>query len=286
MKFKYISTLLLCTLFVHFSNAQSDFNISTGLQFSYPQLNLDNATIDNSLSTGFGVDLGISYRLNSHFSFHSGVGLNYFESKIKLDAYNSFENAVDISGEAFEFRYNLQNFYEEQKFTGISVPIAVQYETDGNFRFYTKIGFEAIFFVNQSFESSAENLTTTGFFPRINAVLDRPKFAGFGSFENPKFTTNNLEIENSYNAILELGIKKMFKNGNSFYAGVFAKLGLNTINATPSSNGLISFNADAPTDFLSTSILQAVDRKTNTTNQFSKARLNIFGTSIKYEFSF
>ncbi|AUC86357.1 hypothetical protein CW731_14195 [Polaribacter sp. ALD11] len=284
IKLKNIVTLLVGVLLVQFSNAQSDINLSVGVQSMYPKLELNNASLDNSLSIGYGVDLGVSYRINTHFSVHSGIGLNHYKSEIKLDSYSSFQNSVDLSGEDFEFRYQLQNFSEEQQLTTISIPIAFQYETTGNFRFYSKVGLEANFFVNKKYTSRVEKLTTTGYFPRINAELDQPRFAGFGNFDTQEFIANDFDIKNSYNATLGLGLKQILKNGNSLYFGVFAKLGINTITSSLG-KGLISYNSNEPMDFLSTSILQAVDRKSSASNQFTQAKLSVFGCTLKYEFS-
>ncbi|MCI2230212.1 outer membrane beta-barrel protein [Polaribacter sp. MSW13] len=288
---KHRIVLLFCLVLVQFSYAQSDsekvipklkFSVGTELMTSKVQLN--NSSLENPSGFGFGVNLGISYRLNTKFSLFSGLGFNRYKSKITLDSYSSFENSVDMSGEDFEFRYEVQNFSEEQNYSAISIPIAIQYETTGNFRFYSKVGFEANFFVSQKYESKAEKLTTTGYFPRINAELTQPTFAGFGSFENQKFISNDFKVKNSFNATLEAGVKQILKSGNSLYVGVFTKLGLNTLSSDMKS-GLVSYNSEEATAFLSTSILQAIDRQRSSSNQFAQAKLRVFGIAFRYEFS-
>lgn len=285
LKTKYITTLFLCVVVIQVSSAQKVIKLSGGVTSSYSQLNFDNVLINNDICAGYGAAFGISYQLNPKFSLHSGFGVNLYISEIELDTYNSFENTVDVSGDAFEFRYQVNKFSENQEFTAISVPFTIQYETEGDFRLYAKAGFEANFFVNNRYQSSGENITTTGFFSDINAILDRPTFAGFGNFENQEFTGTEVAIKNSYNAILEIGVKKVLKNGNAIYAGLYAKLGLNNIASTASTNGLVSYNQDAPTSFLATSVLQAVDRQRGSETSFGKARLNVFGVNFSYEFS-
>jgi len=287
IKFKYTTAFAFCVLVSQFSFAQKKLQFSIGTELNYGQLSMENANIeDNFLRPAIGGDFGVSYRLNPKFSLHTGIGFNVYKSQVRLNSYSSFQNTMDNTGEPFEFRYLLNNLLEKQKFTAISIPIAFQYETTGEVRFYSKIGIEANLFVSQEFETSLENITTTGYFPRFNATLDRPKFAGFGSFDKNQFSENDLEINNSYNATLELGIKKLFKNKNSIYVGIFAKYGLNDVSKTNNNAGIVSFNAEDPTVFTATSLLNAVDRQQGATKTFSEAKFHVFGTAITYEFSF
>lgn len=283
---KSVALMSVALLASNFSEAQSDLKFSVGSQFHFSQIQLESSKFENSIEPGAGVTAGISLGLNEHFSIHSGAGLNYYQSRNSIGTYSSFQDATDISGENFEFRYTANNYSEVQKLTAVTIPLAFQFETIGTVRFYAKLGVEANFFINEKSESRATSLTTTGFFPRFNAVLDAPRFAGFGTYVNQEFNESDLELENSYNATLELGVKQMYSSGSALYVGAFFKYGVNDISNPAGSDGLISFDSQNPIDFRSTSVLNAVDRVQGSATGFtSQANLHVFGLAFRYEFS-
>ncbi|NEV94006.1 hypothetical protein G3567_07585 [Psychroflexus sp. YR1-1] len=265
--------------------SQTDFSLSVGTQFQFSNIQLESSQFENHAETGLGVVAGISLGLNESFSLHSGIALNYFESRHSVDRYSGFEDAIDISDEAFEFRYTANYYSEQQDLTAISIPLTVQYETSGVIRFYARLGVEANFFISQEFSSRASGLTTTGFFPRFNAVLDSPRFAGFGTFDNQEFVGSELDVKNSYNATAELGVKQLYASGNALYIGVYYKHGMNDISSPGGSDGLLSFDPQNPTEFRSTSVLNAIGNPPNASQGLTdNARLHMFGVALRYEF--
>ncbi|WP_194852314.1 hypothetical protein [Nonlabens antarcticus] len=283
---KSVALMAVALLAGNFSEAQSDLKFSVGSQFHFSQIQLESSKFESSIEPGAGIAAGISLGLNEHFSIHSGVGLNYYQSRNSIGSYSSFQDATDISGEDFEFRYTTSNYSETQKLTALSVPLAFQYETSGTVRFYTKLGVEANFFINQESESRATSLITNGFFPRFNAVLDAPRFAGFGTYADQEFNEAGLNLDNSYNATVELGIKQIYSSGSALYIGGFLKYGVNNISNPGRSDGLISFDSQNPTDFRSSSVLNALDRVQDGASGFTtQANLHVYGLAFRYEFN-
>ncbi|MBZ9650937.1 outer membrane beta-barrel protein [Psychroflexus montanilacus] len=267
-------------------NKQSDVRLSVGPQLNFAKLNLESSQFNSSFKQGGGFTAGISMALNENWSLHSGAGLNFYKGESSINTYSGIEPATDISGEDFEFRYTANGYVEEQSFTALSVPLAIQYETKGVLGFYAKLGLEANLFFSEESQSSANSLTTTGFFPRFNAVLDSPRFAGFGTYDNQNFNTSDLDLKTSYNATTEIGIKQMYTSGNAFYVGVYYKYGINDISGDSNSNGPVSFDSQNPTDFRSTSVINAVDTtQSNSERLTSEARLHVFGVALRFEFS-
>lgn len=265
--------------------AQSSLRFSVGSQFNFAELELEASKFESSFEQGGGFFAGVSLALNENFSLHSGAGLNFYKGENFIGNYAAFQPATDITGEEFEFRYTADNYSEQQDLTAISIPLAVQYETSGIVRFYAKLGVEANFFVSREFSSSASSLATTGFFPRFNAVLDSPRFAGFGTFDNQEFVASELDLKNSYNATAELGVKQLYKSGNSLYIGAYYKHGMNDISNPGGSDGLISFDPQNPTEFRSTSFLNASGNPQDASEGLTgKARLHMFGVALRYEF--
>jgi opacity protein-like surface antigen len=288
--YRSISIIALVLIAGTSTKAQSDvkefdIRLSVGPQLNFAKLNLESSQFNSSFKQGGGITAGISMALNENWSLHSGAGLNFYKGETSINNYSGVESATDISGEDFELRYTTNGFIEEQSFTALSVPLAVQYETKGLLRFYAKFGLEVNLFFNEESQSSSNSITTTGFFPRFNAVLDSPSFAGFGTYENQQFNVSALDLSTSYNATLETGIKQIYDSGNALYVGLYYKHGLNDISGDSAPNGLISFDPENPTAFRSTSVLNALDRaKGNTERLTSQARLHMFGVALRYEF--
>jgi len=265
--------------------AQTDLSFSVGLQMNFAEIELETSEFESSFKDGAGIIVGISKGLNETWSLHSGVGFNYYEAGNSINTYSSAEDAIDMDREAFEFRYSASNYSETQKLTAVSIPIAIQYESFGEVRFYSKIGAEANVFINEKSDARASSLTTSGFFPRFNAVLDGPEFAGFGTYANQKFNEKDLNIKSSFNAFLELGVKQIYPSGNALYVGGFFKYGLNDISNGEESNGLISYNSENPVDFRSTSVLNALKNPQDGSERIStKANFHFFGITLRYEF--
>lgn len=268
-----------------YSYAQSDLRFSVGSQLHFAEIELESSKFGSSFKPGAGIAGGISMGLNDSWSLHSGLGLNYYESRNAAISYSGTQDTFDISGEAFEFRYSASSYSEVQKLTALSIPLAIQYESSGALRFYSKLGVEASFFISEQSESRATSLTTTGFFPRFNAVLDRPRFAGFGTYDNQQFNEVDLDLKTSYNATLELGIKQIYPSGSALYIGGFFKYGLNDISNSEGANGLVSFDPQNPIDFRSTSVINALDNPQGGSDRISsKANLHVFGIAFRYEF--
>jgi hypothetical protein len=278
-----LSLLFVALTSMDSSFAQSDWKASVGAQLIFAELNADNGLLNTSYQPGAGINFGISYALNENWNIHSGLGLSYLQTSTNIDTYSDQVDAVDTEGENFEFRYRLEQYSETQRSTVLSIPIAVQYESNGNqTRFYSKIGANANLFLSPKSKGSANSLTTSGYYERFNAELTAPRFAGFGTFENIEFGENDLEINNSFNAFLEVGVKENFGSGRWVYFGAFVEYGLNDILKSNNSS-LLDYNTNMTTDFINNSSLSAAQQSTGKPF-FDKVTLNTVGVRVKYEF--
>lgn len=262
---------------------QSDWSVSVGGQFAIAELEVNNSTFSSNSQPGTGLLLGVSYAINEQWSLNSGVGFSYLESTTTISRYTDTQTSVDIEGEEFEFRYQLDGFRERQKTTILSIPLTVQYESKGVTRFYGRLGASYNLFLGSDSEGEATSLNTTGFFERFNGELDSPKFAGFGSFSDIEFSEQEFELENSINATLELGVKQQIIDSQWIYIGFFASFGINDIHKTEKES-LVEFNTTNPTDFIINSSLNAIDQSTGK-SFLEKANLNLIGVRLRYEFN-
>lgn len=281
-RFLSVSILCIAVLAIHSTQAQSDWKVSTGAQLSFAELNAENDNLNSNVEFGGGLLLGISYGLNDNWSIHSGVGLSYLKTSNSFSSYQDAVNATDMENEDFEFRYRLERYSEEQQSTLLSIPVAIQYESGGvQTRFYSKVGASVNLFLGATSQGEADQLITSGYFERFNAELTVPRFAGFGTFNDIEFSENDVDIKNSFNAFLEIGIKENVGSG-WMYFGVFAEYGLNNLLENNNSS-LIEYNQNTPLDFINNSSLNASNQISGN-KLFDEVTLNMAGLRIRYEF--
>ncbi len=264
--------------------AQSPWHGSIGFQYSLTELRSDNALIESDQSTGGALNLGVGYALNDSWSIHSGVGIGYLKNNASLLNYSGIQNAVDLEGEAFEFRYTLTGYSEDQRYTVVSIPLGVQYETAGATRFYARAGTSYNIFVTSEAEAGANSLTTKGYFEQINAELEGPRFAGFGTFEDVKFAKQDVDIKNAVNATLELGIKQRVAAKHWLYLGFFVETGLNDL-LTSNGESLLQYTRESTTEFRANPSLNATDQNSGNA-LLENAKFRSFGLKLWYSFNF
>lgn len=281
-RFFSLSLLCIALLAMHSTQAQSSWKASVGAQMSFAELQADNDDLNTNMEFGGGLLLGVSYGVNENWSIHTGVGLSYLRTSNSFSSYQDALNATDIENEDFEFRYRLEGYSEEQRSALLSIPVAVQYESSGaQTRFYSKVGASVNLFLGASSQGEADQLTTSGYFERFNAELTAPRFAGFGTFNDIEFSESDIDIKNSFNAFVEIGIKENVGSG-WMYFGVFAEYGLNNLMEN-NNTSMIEYNQNTPLDFINNSSLNASNQISGNA-LFDKVMLNMAGLRIRYEF--
>lgn len=282
LELQVCSIVLLLGMYT--SNAQEAWKVAAGGQFYFSQLSTSGATsIESGYEPSGAITLGISRAFNDNWSLHSGVNFSYLQARSSIGQYSDTQNTMDTEGERFEFNYALANYSEKFQSSVVSVPLGVQYESNGSqTRFYVKLGGSANFFTSSKSTGQANNLTTSGYYERFNATLTAPRFAGFGTFNDIEFTKNDVEIENSYHAFLELGVKEQLTTGNWIYVGIYAERGLNNL-AINNGTSLVQYNQNMPLNFINNSLLNASNQATGK-SFVEEVNLNTIGVRIYYEF--
>ena len=106
-------------------------------------------------------------------------------------------------------------------------------------------------------------------------MFDLKDMDGSASFKNKKFAVQDLNLDNTIRANLEVGVKQKVATNQWVYVGLFFETGLNSI-ASNNDTGLVAYNRESPTDFIVNSSLVAVD--TNTGSPFfSDSKIQSFG---------
>lgn len=283
-----MKTIKLTTLLVLFFGSLSyinaqDINFTLGGQFQFTELITEGVLSNTSFEPGAGLEFGINLSLSENWSLNSGVGYSFHRSRSAISNLSGVQNnAQDPEGEDFRFMYQISGYSEVQEFQNLSIPLNVQFETTGHTRFYVRAGASYNLLMNGSQDSQAQRLTTSGYFERFNGTLTAPAFAGFGTYVPIDFAERDIELSNSINATLELGIKETLPNNAFIYFGAFVEYGVNDIQEEAPDTGILSFNSTDPTNFISNGVLQA---QTNTSAEYiSEAKLFFTGVRIRYQF--
>lgn len=260
----HIASIALISIFLgscvptYGQEKKHEFSVAIGGPFSY----LDYQVTQGDIVPGNGINAGLrySYYLNEGLSVGLGIEYQSYNSDVKFQQLSGAYAETDSENETFQFRYKAENLREEQNLGYINIPIGIQFETPGTTKFYISGGAKLGFSVNGNYETTIQNLTTSGYYPQYNVELFDPSFAGFGSTDNVKISKQNLNTKISYSTTIETGLKQLIGKRNSIYIGVYLDYGLNNIYDKKESNmNLVQYNPDIPVKFQYNSILDSQD---------------------------
>lgn len=247
--YSYITSIAIFTAFLAASlnsygqDKKQEFSISLGGPFSYIDANSSGKTVP-----GIGVNAGLRYSYYLSESLSLGIGVEYqtYNSDLKYNFFAGAYAATDAENENFQFRYKGTNVREEQKLAYINVPINVQFETPGTSKLYVAAGAKIGFASSGSYQTTFQNLTTSGYYPQYNVELFSPAFAGFASTNDLVTGKQDLNTEVSYSTTFETGLKQELGTRNSFYIGAYFEYGLNNIYDKTGNGQIVIYNAQQP----------------------------------------
>lgn len=248
-------TLLLATCLNSYGqDKKQELSIAVGGPFSFLKYKTT-----GDLVPGNGINAGIrySYYLNQGLSIGIGVEYQTYSSDVKYAFLGGQYNSIDAENEAFQFRYKATDLREKQKLGYINIPIGIQFETPGTTKLYLAAGAKIGFATNGSYESTFENLTTSGYYPQYNVELFSPAFAGFESVNNLKTSKQDLKTDVSYSATFETGVKQNLGDKSAIYIGVYLDYGLNNIYDNKESKNLVQYNPALPVQLQYNSLLNS-----------------------------
>jgi hypothetical protein len=251
-----------------------EFSIAAGGMFSH----IDYEIKDGNLDHGNGLSLGLrySYYLNENWSLGLGAEYQSFNSTAKLDLASGNYMATDSEGETFEFRYNADNLIEKQSLKFINIPLNLQYEGADYPSFYASVGAKIGFSLKSTYETSIENLSTSGYYPQYDVELFDPRFAGFGNFGSISTGKQDIDLNVSYLATFEAGIKQFEDEGNTIYIGLYFDYGLNDILNKDSNKQIVEYPQNLPVNFKYNSILQS--------SYTDNVKIIAYGAKVRYAF--
>lgn len=285
-----LTGILLLSLWSATARAQSEIGHELSVygkgMFNRLKYDIDyDATNENKNSAAFGLQYTLS--ITSKWSIASGMDFMQFNSTANLLNFNDFYNTTDIEGENFNFRIVSEKFSEQQKVKMINIPLLLKYQAPSPFAntvFFAAAGLQLGIPVYSKFKTTVHDLETTGYYTQWDALLESPRFMGFGNWGTLQGISQNLDISNNFSLLLETGLKMPVNEKQSLSCGLYADLGLNQLNKmNDSTSALIEYNATDPTNFTYNSIF--------TSSPHSKGKpfgdqlkTRSFGLKIQYAF--
>ena len=236
----------------------------------------------------YGAGIGIQYAryLDQNWSVSAGLEYQYYRSETLLPDFSDAYATSDAEGDNFEFRSSAGSYREWQWISMLNIPLKIQYETKGvQNRLYASAGIQLGIPVKSKYKATAYGLKTTGYYPQWDALLRDPRFMGFGTWGTVQSRKQKLDSRSSCSLLLELGYKQLLKAKRNLYVGVYADLGLNTLNKKSGNpSALIAYNAAKPTEFQMNSVLNSAPQA-NGTLYADKLKTTGFGVKLRYAFS-
>lgn len=251
---------------------QHQFSFAAGGLFS----NINYELKSGEIKHGYGVDVGVRYAYYFNPNISIGVGVEYqnFNSSLKIDLAKDSYTTTDNEGEQFEFRYNARGLNESHSVQYITIPLTIQFEGTGYPGFYASVGAKMGFAMKGKYESTIDNLSTSGYYSQYDAELFDPQFAGFGNFGKISQGEQDLDFNMSYIATVEGGIKRYINTTSALYIGLYLDYGLNNILEKDGDTPIVEYKEKIPVNFSYNSVLESTYTK--------DVKLMAYGIKVRY----
>lgn len=232
--------------------------------------------------SGYQVGVGYRYYLNPKWSLGSGLEYQYYKTNMHLATLSDRYNTVDLEGDSFEYRYTATGFSENQKMHYLAIPLNIQFETTGPTSWYANVGMKVGFNLSANYETSIDELKTSGYYPQWNVELHDPTFIGFGTWSDFNPRKQDLNVKTQFMLTAESGIKLQMNAKNNLYVGLYMNYGLNDLKQSNGNQNPIVYNTNNPEEPILNSLLYASDSK----GASYLSKYNLFSFGIKLNWSF
>ncbi|GHT25609.1 hypothetical protein FACS189430_12240 [Bacteroidia bacterium] len=184
---------------------------------------------------GFGGGGGIAYHqyFNSRWSASIGLGYNVLNTRVRANTLSGSYPAIskpfaDSEDVPFDFRYLIQNYEEKQRVNLLTVPVMGYYHFGWEQQYYAGLGFTVGVPVHSTYRSHSDKITTQGYFPTQNLLIDEPvPRAGLDDYERSG-GTSALPMKTAFMLSAEIGERWDFQH-ITLYAGIYFDYGVNNL---------------------------------------------------------
>lgn len=225
------------------SNAQ-EFTIGINAAQAGTSYKLPNGKVQ--LKPSFGGEIGWQVPLSNHIKVLTGVEFFRYQSTATLSNNQVYKhNQIDDVGSAFEYRVVTNGYSEAQTVSALRIPLMLQLTTGSleKTQWYFNAGGKFMLPGKINVKAGASKLTTTGYYPDVNAEVHSLPQHGFGE-------VNNWQSAGEYSTksgwLLSAGTGLSFrlspKGGTRLYAGAYADYGISNLQANKTPASLITYD--------------------------------------------
>ncbi len=251
-----ISTLLLMILNcegysqgtdINASGMQKHFYIGISPGFGISGLSFTGASeISNAKGEGkgaFTTTLDLGYSFNKYIGISTGIGFSSVTTAISLESYSAAFDTTDTEGEKYNRRIDGKYIHEEQKFTFIKIPLALNLQipfTKG-FGFYVQAGVNFCLPKEMSYNSEGQ-FSYTGFYSAYNVLVSDVGYEGFKN-DVQNNTSGTLKMNSMYKELFaSAGFQiNMGKSVSLLIGGAYTKMSAGLNNSSTSSFRLSAY---------------------------------------------
>ena len=272
-----IATLILfsCLCLPMAGQSHHEFSINAGGGLS----TLSYKPVVGKFASGFGGEAGLGYHFffAPKLSIGTGVNLALYNSEATLDAYsNTIVAHTLMVGADFEFKYAMTNYKENISVMMLTIPLMVQYQTNGEIGLYVAGGGKIGLPLNANYTTSIETLKTDAHFSDITVTVDDLSDYGLSNDYNGVDQKTDMKLNPSFMLSAEAGAKLRLGDDMSLYMGAYIDYGLNDMKKDkPASLLGYSHATSYPSGFEYNSMANSLSEK-----------INSFAVGLKFRLSF
>ncbi|MBB3186420.1 outer membrane beta-barrel protein [Microbacter margulisiae] len=190
---------------------------------------------------GMGLGIGVAFFKNEHWGLSTGLNFTNYTSFASFANNYTFTNyTVDSDGQPCNVNFKLNNTKEVDVAYQMSIPLMVNYRyylPTGNALFAAG-GLKVSFPLGSTYRVTSGNVTTTGYYPDLNATISNIPELGFTS-NDIKGLHGTTSFKSTYMASFEIGYL-LRRQKNSFLTfSLYGDLGLNNLRRTYTSTPLM-----------------------------------------------
>jgi len=184
---------------------------------------------DHSFGLGGAFGLGYTFYFSKNFGILTGAELAFYNAKMKVDGLMDNYPVVDpTDGNDVDFRTRFYNYEEKQRMMNVNIPLALQFQTGGNHKFFASLGFKLGIPVSGKYKASDGSLVTSGYYEVWNQEFWEPVYLGYGTFYGDG-QKKDIDFKLSYMGTAEAGVKWRLNRILSLYTGLYFEYGFNDI---------------------------------------------------------
>lgn len=192
-----------------------------------------------------GASLGVDYvfPLYKGWGLLSGITAGLYRTQAKLQDELAFAyDEVDDRGSAFLYNVKFAGYKEIQRTLAATIPVLLQYHTDGATQWYIDGGGKVFLPVSTSIQATAQQMSISGYYPNYDLVVSDLPQHGFGTVNDWKGSTS-AKLKPGAALSGGTGFSVGVSPGVRLYAGVYIDYGLTALKSSRDSLPIVTYGS-------------------------------------------